>query len=514
MSSPATYENIQIVPLVVKMSNRDATLTQDAWMKNVVLEQGDDGPISVKRPGLGNVANLTSQGLASYAVEGMGSWGADAVVIVNNKVLPVTAIVQAPTVAASLGTLAAPGQASADRFRVLWETAMQAPAFLAMQGSSRYVYTYGRLGNGIEYFDTQAGFGVVGNLKPSLCQLDNTWYVMDDQGRIVASAIGDITNWPALNYVQLDAGIETGVCLHRHLNYLLAFGVKGILAYYDAGNPTGAPILPVPNATFTTGMTKWGGFTVAEIDDNTYWLGRGAAPGFSVYRMVGLTVGSIATPSIERLLSAYFRTADTDMETMSATARIAAPRGFTFKSSGHTYYILTSPTYTNSTGIVRPGITLSYCVDMNHWTVWTQQVGSSEMEFQPMGSVTLATMGYSFMADSNGNFYNFDQTIYQDNGLPINVLIQTDLFNWGNQRTKLIAATYPLLDTVNTTVYLSWTDNDYQTFCTPQAIATSTAKKQLIRCGSTVQRAWLLTHTDNTPMRFYQLEVEVIPGAL
>jgi hypothetical protein len=128
--------------------------------------------------------------------------------------------------------------------------------------------------------------------------------------------------------------------------------------------------------------------------------------------------------------------------------------------------------------------------------------------------ITALTSGPAQFPDPTGPLMQLDEGTYQDNGQPINVLLQTENYNWGNQRTKIFAATYPLLDTVSSSVSLSWSDDDYTTFSTPQMIDTTTAKKQLVRCGSAVRRAWQLTHTDNTPMRFYNLEVEILPGAL
>lgn len=115
---------------------------------------------------------------------------------------------------------------------------------------------------------------------------------------------------------------------------------------------------------------------------------------------------------------------------------------------------------------------------------------------------------------NNGQVYSLDTTYYLDATQSITFEVQTALFSWGNQRTKFIPATYVASDTLNSSFNLSWTDDDYTTFSTPQAISSAKPKKQLIRCGSTIERAWKLTHTDNAPMRFFNLEVEVVPGAL
>lgn len=518
-SSPLTYDNIKQVPLVVKLNPRDSTLQQDAWMKNVFIEKGDEGPYSVKRAGLKYLVNMTAAGLATYQFGGMGESSVgnnvvyDLLLVYGVKLMSLSNAVSANY--APLGTLAAAGQLAQDRYRFVSQPVSPAAglgslAFVVFQGSAYSIYTYGRQGNGLQTWPISP----ITTLVPSLCLLDNTWYCLDYQGRIWASAIGDPTTWPALNSVQVDAATGTPSAMWRHQNYLVCFGTTGIACYYDAAISPGAPIAIVPNGIFRVGMPLAAGLTLAELEDTTFFLGESQGQGFNVYQMSGTQIQAISTPAINRILDTYASIMVADNGITISGARPGWAIGTAFKSSGQTYYVLTFPTYTNSLSQVRPGVTLAYSMTIGEWFIWTQQTGGVEAEWQIAATGGVPNLANVQVDRTTGLVYTLDDFTYQDNGQAINVFIQTDLFNWGNQRIKLIPATYPLLDIQNSTVSLSWTDNDYQTFSTPQVISTVTAKKQLIRCGSTVQRAWRLTHTDNTPMRFYQLELEVVPGAL
>ena len=513
-ADPATYENIKTVPLTVKLSPRDATLAQDAWMKNIFLEQADDGPYSVKRPGLKFYKSNTGFGLSSYQLGGQGLLGAQPglCLIYGQQLLVLISPIQFFTPGGGTTFTAPSGQLAQDRYRFGVQSAIGIlHGFTAWQGSSRYVYTLGRLGNPIEYFLTGAPAGLT--LLPSLCNLDNTWYVLDSSGTIWASALSDITTWPALNSVLTGNLIGTPAALWRHLSYLIAFGSSGLAVYYDAAISPGAPLALVPNGTSQIGMPVVAALSLAEFEDTLYFLANAQGEGLAVYQQVGLQIAAVSTPAVNRILTAYGNLIMQDNAAAVTGARAGWPVGTAFRSAGHDYYMLTMPTYTNGSSIVRSGITLVYDIMAKEWYIWTQQTVSGEREWQAAG--VIGSEDFQVWPDrATGQLCTLDEFTYQDNSLPVNVMIQTDAFSWGNQRIKLIAATYPLLDVVNSSVTLSWTDDDYQTFSTPQSISTVTSKKQLIRCGSTVRRAWKIVHTDNTPMRFYQLEVEVLPGAL
>lgn len=508
-SAPPTYELLKGVNLTSNFSCRDGSLTTDAFLENAFPEVTDGYACSVKRPGLATTYNLTTLGLASYAAQGMGTYGADALCVISDSVLSLTRFIAGspPTTAITLGGGAVTQPAGAT-YRLLEN--VNAAGVTLLQNACLYAY---------------AGYGSVtkltgppssGTLRASLCELDNSFYVLDSLGRVWASDIGDYTTWPALNYVALDTTLGVPVALARHLNYLTAFFTGGIVMLYNAAVSPGAPAAPLSNGVFQEGCTQYGAETIQELSDITYWLGTGKSPGFAVFQMQGLSISTISTPEVERALEFYFRPADAASTLLDQAVRPAAPRATSFRAAGHEFYVLTCPSYTDAGGTPRTGVTLCYDTRMKHWAIWSQ-VNSSDVkaEFRVAQCMQWQTTGRTLMLDKlNGTVYALLPTVYQDAAKPIYMVAQTRNTNWGNQRMKLMPATYVHTDTLASTISVSWSDNDYATFSTPQAIDTSKFKKQLTRCGSAVQRAWRIQHTDNTPMRFYEIEVEVHPGAL
>ncbi len=55
---------------------------------------------------------------------------------------------------------------------------------------------------------------------------------------------------------------------------------------------------------------------------------------------------------------------------------------------------------------------------------------------------------------------------------------------------------------------ISWTDDDYQTFSTPRAVDMSLERPVLHRLGRFLQRAFKMVFTQNAPLRVEHFEVD------
>ena len=504
MAFPATYENIKQVSLAPSFGCRDAFLTSDSYVFNGFLEKSSEGAYSVKRPGLKLVANVYSGlGLTApvsppptrFGCFGSGLYKGSPTFIVGNSFIVLatpagsTAPLLTPTTY-TLGVLNPPD-------------CMYRAINLVIQGAT------------VLYLNGSATIPIPTSvsLVPSFCELDGTYYVMDSGGVLWASQLLNFNIWPVLNFVQAFSS-DAGVCLFKHLNYLLAFSGKELKVYYDAAISPGAPIAQVTSSGGPFGMPNTAATSIQTFNNSTFWLGRSSTPGLCIYSMSGLTVTKISTPEVERVLNENF--AKLEWAFLSSGLTTYLPLTYACRSAivgeaGHTFYILTCPSVP---GLVT-GVTLVFDLTMQEWLVWNQDNGDGPQELRIAQVAPAVGQDRNLCMDyQNGDIFTFDANTYQDNGRPINFTVQTDLFAWGNQRTKMIPATYVLGDTLNSNLTISWTDDDYNTFNTPQVVSTASTKKQLIRCGSTVQRGWRIVHTDNTPMRLYSLEVEVQPGAL
>jgi len=497
MGAPATYENIKQVSLATKFNYRRGSYYADSYVKNGYLEGEPDGPSAIKRPGLRVLIDFVTQTgytpplgtpLASYVYQGGIGYGNGTVYfVIGGRQFYILAT------GSVLTEIAAGGIPAGTRLK----------AVIPASGAIPWQGLLGIYRSGLPMINTGA------NQVPSLCELDQTYYVLSTGGRILASALADIATWPALNYVVFCPD-GLGVALVRHLQYLVAFSISEMKVYYNAGISPGAPIAQETSFVSHIGVPFAAAQAIQEAADVLYWLGVSAADGLGVYSMAGLQMKKISTPEIDRFLGDNFtQYIQANGALQSATYDTNGIRAMVVESGGHSFYVLTCPTGTVS------GTTLAFDITTGVWYLWDQLTGGVHAELLTVVNLGMVNAGLSFIPGyNNGKVYALDQNYFQDGGNAINFEVQTASYNWGNSRTKLIPATYVNSDTLNTTYQLSWSDDDYTTYSTPQAISAAYSKKQLIRCGSTIERSWRLSHTDNTAMRFFGLEVEVVPGAL
>ena len=522
--SPSTYENLKSIPLAVEFSWRgknNGTVQADAWAKNVFIEKDSDSVYSVKRPGLQSAGTLTGTVYANYQIQCLVLevyFGGPAAgfAVTNDHYLPLLT---------GAGALNVPLPANGYQIANAWYTSHSinvqsasvatTPFFAVMSSAWGIALGQWHYNAGAHLF--YKSFSTVNTpsgayqLVPGIASLDSTWYILDSRGILWASALGDPSTWPALNYTSIDQAIGAPVSVIQYNSYIVTFGTQGTQLWYDAGISPGSPLAGVQGGVYSVGMASIAAFSLAKSESSLLWVGSSSEGNLAVFRLTGTAIDKISNASVDRYLAAYFSTA----AQFTVAASSISIRGSICRVSGHEFYILTyiSP---SAAAVGTGGTTLVYDTGTGGWYVWTQQTSFAYGEGGLRAWQALSVpAGPTYMPDMvSGAVYQLSDTQYQDDTQVINVLLQTDNHNWGNMRTKFIPATYPLLDTTASTVSLSWSDDDYTTFNTPQAISTSAAKKQLLRCGSTVQRAWQLTHTDNAPMRFFSLEVEVVPGAL
>lgn len=473
-----------LLSLVHQLTTRDGLLTKDSRMVNCYPEQTENGPAAVKRPGLtlqGVLGAGIGQGIFNFGTGGLAFIGGTPYVVNSGLAVAIDSgpSTTQPFFGSEIGLLTTGFNGGVvKQSRHLW--------LLNVSGGSTLSFT------------ATGDANYPGVTVPGLAALDHTSYVMDNNGNIRGCDLDNPNSWPALNSLKADPLLGAPQGIHRHLSYVVGFFDKGVQLYYDAGNPSGSPLLPVSNGSFRTGCVS--GFSVAEVDDVTYFIGKSTnSAGRSVFAIDGGQLAEVGNPHVNRVLNAAF--ISTDIET-------ATVRAFGVKSGGHSFYFL---------NLVQSGITLVYDITYKHWHVWTSVVAGVEQNFVGVASnATPATAGWStptapsvnYIQDySTGAVYVLSDTAYQDYTGQINTRIVTKNYDWGTFRRKFFEGMYLLADTVASTIAVSYSDDDYATFSTARSIDLSKVKKFLVRIGSSRRRAWQFLHTANTPLKLYGAEV-------
>ena len=475
------------LPLVWGIDTRDGTMSKDSKVGNMVLTMTSSGPTLQKRPGLdiwysygpGPAQGVFSYiGVLCYIIGGM----VYQVVSARGATPPTGSAIPGPPTAGVLYD-ALPA----------FDNATTAPAFKSTDGG----YTYS--GGAVTVIP-----GFPAGTCAGLAFLDGTYYVMS-QSTIYASAYGDYTTWPGLNTVNTDAAYGNGVAIAAHTAYLVVLMESGTQFFYDAGISPGAPIAQVSNGAVGVGCAN--GRSVVSFEDTLYFLARDIDGSLCVGQFTALTFQRISTPAIEKILAQSNLAEPIPRYGLPlAPPTVLASCGVVL---GKPVYLLTLTSY----GVLG-GITLCYDITDSLWTYWTTGAGAFQGVYLTGGSASFySTLNSSFAVGlTNGAVCTLSEGYYQDfTDVAITCFIRTPPTDEGTYAVKFVAGAYLHSDTISTTVSVTYSNDDYQTFAVPRTIDLSTQKKQMVRGGSYRHRSWDLTHTDITDFRVRALEIEYTP---
>lgn len=453
----------QIVSWCHPIGTRDGTLAKDAKMVNCFLEQTENGMALVKRPGLAMV--LQQQGSAAQGGFVCDSY---AYYVTNDTIYAIDG-----GFSLTIPNVGLPN----DQYYFLSDTPTGKTIFKNSKGmwvfTSHGPHTVG----GTLAQVTDVNYPLT--TSPGVAYLDGIVYVMDLNGSVRGSAIDDPTTWPALNFIAADLTFGAGLQITRHLNFLIAYYSNGIQFYYDANAANGVvtqgtQLGPVTNASWTTGIAA--GETAVEMLDMQFFLARDRKKGVLVGQFNGVELTIISTPYVEKILS---------------RSNMVNPKAFGLRINGHSFYGIT---------LFDIGLTLVYDVAANQWQQWTSVVNGIEQYFVGDNYVHGEDMDL-LQNILDGSVMKMDPTVYTDVTGPINVTAVTPIYDYGTINWKRVATMAFLGDTVNTSIAISHSDDDYTTWSTPRTVDMSTVRKTLQRGGRFRRRAFKMFHADNTPLR-------------
>jgi hypothetical protein len=197
---------------------------------------------------------------------------------------------------------------------------------------------------------------------------------------------------------------------------------------------------------------------------------------------------SISTPAIERILEAWSYN----------SAFIVTAYGLSI--SGHELYVLTHQT---------SNVTLVYDFATGLWSQWTDTAGN----YFPMVASTFDNnQRIVLQHTSNGKLYNMLRANFQDDSVNFTVTCVTPNFDAGTRKVKVLSKMDFIADQAATTLGVRVSDDDYGTWSTSRTVNLNRKKPQLTDCGSFNKRAWEFTHTDNTALRIFAVELQIEAG--
>lgn len=318
--------------------------------------------------------------------------------------------------------------------------------------------------------------------------LNGYGYIMTTNGRLYNSDINSLSAWTAGSYISTNMRPDTGIGAIRYKNYILAFSTESIEFFEDVGNPTNSPLQKTQQAYINIGAVNQ--YCVKELDDTVAWVGTSAQDRIGVYMMDGLQPKKVSNVAIETLLSSV------NPSGLYLNCQVIA---------GKTCIIVVS------TSDAR---TYVFNVETEVWTEWT---GPTTV-WQYMAGIGKGVRYVYAVTDqnTNGYVYQIDPTdyVFQDDGIDYTVTIQTSKFDGENRRRKFYDKARIIGDQYDATntVYLSWSDDDYQSFSTPRSIDMASDNCWVTHMGSSYRRAFKITQSNDQPLRLEALELELRQG--
>ena len=380
--------------------------------------------------------------------------------------------------------------------------------------------------------------------------LDGKFFVMTTTADIYQSATEDALTWSAVEFIGASIEPDTGVYLAKYQNYIVALKGWSTEFFYDATNPSGSILSPVPNMVFKIGCAS--AASVREMAGTLVWMGKSRdGEGREIYGLKGLAPERISSAQVEKILMAD------DLASVSSWSckigehhlygltlgTLAVSIVYDFSSGKWSFftYLATSGgtktvTAVSALGVVTAtahgysdgdivkiagtttfdGFAVATDVTTNTFTIQTTGVafsGSGTAQKYTEGVFPIAASasqgGIQWMQDStSGALYTLTQTAYVDPIGAIAARIHTPKFSGADNEFKTMGSVVLLSDKLNTTALIRWSDDDYVTYKKTRPMDMLLDRTEVRRCGQYRRRSFELLHVENTAFRVEALEID------
>ena len=334
----------------------------------------------------------------------------------------------------------------------------------------------------------------------SIAFLDNYVFYMDTTGAIYNSAPNNPLSFTATSVIMASASPSRGIAIASHLSYIIGFTETTAQVFYDAGNPTGSVLSPVPDAQLPVGCFFKD--SISSIDNELFWLTYNQTGTVQVGRLSNLSYSTVSTPGVERLLTRI------NLPLGNSTDWIY---GWILKLAGHRFYGVTS---------ISGNFTLVFDIDQQLWYQWTDENGNYwpivAIGAQDLGSDNTSVGQYIQRNNAGGVYDISDQYVFNtDYGNVIPVDIYTPNFDGGTTRRKYLRTMYLDGDKVPAKLKIRHSDDDYNTWSNFREVDLSFGKPRLSRCGTfDRRRAYHFRHQAPTTFRIRDVDLQMDIGTL
>ena len=308
-------------------------------------------------------------------------------------------------------------------------------------------------------------------------------------GKVFNSSNTDPLSWSTTAYVMPEQEADITTRIAKINNYLVAFGNDSIEYYWDAANA--APDSPMQR---NDAPLKYNGFLggLGQYGNNLYFIGKDAAGQPDIFKLSDFKIENIGTPAISRYLN-------------NSGSNISTWLGNVISMQGHSFYVISC------------GLNKTWAIDLDsnlvsRFAFQTNQTFDLLFSVVSRGATSVKT--YFCLNDGTSNIYRFDALVYQDAGVNFTCGFTTENNAFGTLNKKTMSRLGINCDrpVADTSINISWSDDDYISFSTPRVCNLNTDVPFIRQLGSFRNRVFRFTYTDNYPLRINEVEVDINKG--
>ena len=301
-----------------------------------------------------------------------------------------------------------------------------------------------------------------------------------DSADIYNSDVDNPFSWNPVNFIVAEQFPDNLQALARQNNMLVAFGDTSTEFFYDAGNAAGTPLARNTSYTLQVGIASPN--ALYQNEKFCCFVGQSQSGGRAVWMLDGFVPKKISDEYIERQLDQLTH------------AEIMAVSGYGLRTNGHLFFVINlGSAYDYS---------LVYDIEERMWWESTG-VGALQMTDDDSGMAVLQHA-------TNGKIYHVDPTVGTDDGVPIEMEVYTQKYDFDTMNLKSMQSINVVCDQVgtNTTMQLRWSDDDYRTWSDWRTLNFN-PRAYFVNLGSFRRRAFNLKYTGGLPARFEAFEFDL-----
>lgn len=317
--------------------------------------------------------------------------------------------------------------------------------------------------------------------------MDGYAFVLTAANTIINSDVNSLANWTATSFIAKQIVQDNPVGLAKLNNQILAFGDDTVEMFYNAGNTTGSPLLPLRHlhqrigliAPATDVTNSWIGHYYCIIGRRLFFVGRdsGGIKAAGVFAYDGQSFEKVSSPYIDKILSEVVGSSFYSVNTVGYHGQKAMA------------ILITSPNATSQRWLM-------FYPDWKEWFEWTSSV------FSPINS------GEHFLPCGTGlkdKIYNFPSTDnWQDNAVSYPWSTQFKLpTNGASRKFMPMYGVDADTDTSANSLTVEISTDDSKTFSTLGTIDQTQDRKVLFRGGSFRKAHIRLGNTNARPTRIH-----------